>query len=532
MARLTSSGRIVLCGVAALLAGEVAVPDTVPPRITLLEPANAVLVSSVPSNEPPLAVPGGPYTGTPLRLVTFDGSASHDPDGTIVAYAWDFGDGDTGSGPAPQHAYAEPGMYPVTLTVTDNDGETSTGMSSVTVGNALFINDVTVKEGNAGTRTATFTVTLSPSAFERASVRWTTANDTATAPSDYTAASGFLSFLPGQSAKTLNVTVRGDTTFEPDESFLVVLSQPSGAVLADGQGRGTITNDDAAPLSCPGTVAPGSPFTTTVTVGTSATDWVAQYVPGGPDNPWIGEYRYLPSQRPATLTLTAPESPGTYELRLFANNGYRVIASCSFEVSAVGLSIRDVRVTEGQAGTTEAHFAVILSPPPSDTVTVDFTTADGTATAGPDYVPTSGTLTFAPGETTATITVAVLGDVSVEPTETFVVKLSGASGAPMVDAQGRGTIRDDDTLICPATVPPGSTYTATVRGGASPTDRVAHYAPGTRNNSWIGQRRYVPLPRPSTVAVTAPGTPGTYELRLLANDGVTAIGSCTVEVVP
>ena len=74
-----------------------------------------------------------------------------------------------------------------------------------------------------------------------------TADGTATAGSDYVAQTGTLSFTAGQTSKTISVTVNGDTTVESDETFLVNLSSPSGATLADAQGQGTITNDDSTP---------------------------------------------------------------------------------------------------------------------------------------------------------------------------------------------------------------------------------------------------------------------------------------------
>ena len=77
-------------------------------------------------------------------------------------------------------------------------------------------------------------------------------------------------------------------------------------------------------------------------------------------------------------------------------------------------------------------------------VTVHYATADGTATAGSDYTAASGDVTFAPGETSKTITVAVLGDRLAEPTETFVVNLSGPTNAIIADGQGVGTILDDE----------------------------------------------------------------------------------------
>lgn len=86
-------------------------------------------------NQPPVANPGGPYGALAGQNTAFDGSGSYDPDGNVLSYAWDFGDGSTGSGVTPTHAYASPGTYAVTLTVTDNLGArqsaaTTAGVSS------------------------------------------------------------------------------------------------------------------------------------------------------------------------------------------------------------------------------------------------------------------------------------------------------------------------------------------------------------------------------------------------------------------
>jgi len=121
------------------------------------------------------------------------------------------------------------------------------------VGN-ISINDVTIAEGNSGTKTVTFTVSRTgTSAF---SVNYATADGTATAGSDYQATSGTLNFAAGQASQTVSVTINGDTTVEPDETFSVNLSAPTnGGVITDGQGIGTITNDDSAqPPPPPGTV--------------------------------------------------------------------------------------------------------------------------------------------------------------------------------------------------------------------------------------------------------------------------------------
>ena len=108
------------------------------------------------------------------------------------------------------------------------------------------------------------------------------------------------------------------------------------------------------------------------------------------------------------------------------------------------ISISDVSRKEGNSGTTLFVFTVTLSAASDVPVTVNFATANGTAKAGEDYDARSGTLTFAPGETSKTITIVVRGDKKNEADETFFVNLSGAIGALILDGRGVGTILDDD----------------------------------------------------------------------------------------
>jgi parallel beta-helix repeat protein len=422
-----------------------------------------------------------------------------------------------------------------------NDGFTPIGSCTFQVASppALSINDVTVTEGNTGTVNANFTVTLSPASTGTVTVNWATADGTATQPSDYTAASGSLSFAAGETSKTVTVAVKGDTTAEPNETFFVGLSAAVGATLSVAQGQGTITNDDgAAPtVTCPASPVPsGGTYSATVTAGASAKDWVAQYTPASPNSPWIGQFKYVPLPRPQTISMTAPAPAGTYELRLFANDTFTSIGSCTFQVAAVpALSINDVTVTEGSAGTANATFTVTLAPTSAGAVSVNWMTADGTATQPSDYAPGSGSLTFGPGESTKTISVAVKGDTVAELDETFFVNLSGAAGATLSDAQGQATITNDDgalpALACPTSpVPRGGSYTATVNAGTSAKDWLGQYTPGAANGAWIGPFQYVPLPRPRAVMLMAPSSAGPYDLRLFANDGFTLLGSCTFQV--
>jgi hypothetical protein len=110
---------------------------------------------------------------------------------------------------------------------------------------SLSINNVTITEGDAGTLTLTFTVTQS--ARGKSSVRFATEADTASSPGDYLARSGTLRFAGGHKKNKVAITIVGDTLDEANETFVVRLSNPVGATIADGQGVGTITDNDAPP---------------------------------------------------------------------------------------------------------------------------------------------------------------------------------------------------------------------------------------------------------------------------------------------
>jgi hypothetical protein len=226
---------------------------------------------------------------------------------------------------------------------------------------SLSIDDVTVTEGDSGTVAAVFTVTRSGEDLSgTATVNYSTANGDALAGSDYVAKSGTLTFAPGVATMTITILVNGDLIDEYDQSFYVNLSAASGAVIADGQGVGTIVDDDPPP----------------------------------------------------TITITPKVSA-----REGNNNS-----------------------------TTWFNFVVTLSAPSEKYISVSFATANGTATtADNDYVAKSGTLAFAPGVTSQTISVQVKGDKKKESNEVFYVNLSSAINATIAAAQGIGEILDDDT---------------------------------------------------------------------------------------
>ena len=362
---------------------------------------------------------------------------------------------------------------PTNATIADSQGVGTILNDDIVATSSLSINDVTVTEGNSGTQNAVFTVTLSPSSTQTVTVQFATANGTATAPSDYQTTSGTLTFNPGDTSKTITVRVRGDVLVEADETYFVNLSNPTNATIADGQGLGTILNNDG--VATPSlsindvTVTEGNSGTViaafTVTLSASSTQTVTVQFATADGTATTAGSDYVTNS--GTLTFTPGQT--TQTVNVTVNGDTTVEANETFLVNlsnptnatiadsqgvgtilnddgvvASSLSINDVTVTEGNAGAVSAIFTVTLSPSSTQTVTVQFATANGTATAVSDYQTTSGTLTFNPGETSKTITVRVKGDTVVEANETFFVNLSNPTNATIADGQGVGTILNND----------------------------------------------------------------------------------------
>ncbi len=120
---------------------------------------------------------------------------------------------------------------------------------------SISIGNISAAEGNSGSTTLSFPVTLSTASKQTISVAYATADGTATAPADYVQASGTLTFSSGQTAKSIAVSVVGDTAIEPDETLTATISSPVNATIATatGTGTGTISNDDVAVPVTPGT---------------------------------------------------------------------------------------------------------------------------------------------------------------------------------------------------------------------------------------------------------------------------------------
>jgi uncharacterized repeat protein (TIGR01451 family) len=239
----------------------------------------------------------------------------------------------------------------------------STARVVTAVAPSISITDAWVPEGNSGTSIASFTIPLSAPSNSPVTVKYRTADGSASAAEgDYVAIPATtLTFSPGETTKTVGVTINGDLRHETGEGFFVQLSSPTGGVIADGSGEGNILDEE------------------------------------GP----------------------------------------------------IYIYVSDTSVVEGNAGTRTATFTVSLSAAPiaGQTISLKYQTADGTATAGSDYVAIPLTsLTFAAGETSKTVSVTVNGDTAVEPNETFFLKfpvITIADGR-IGDQQGQATIINDD----------------------------------------------------------------------------------------
>jgi chitinase len=312
-------------------------------------------------------------------------------------------------------------------------------------------------------------------------VRYATADGSATvAGGDYQAASGTLTFNPGGPlTQTVTVLVNGDRVYEDGETFSVNLSNPGNAFVADGTGVGTIADDEpvvgiAAYVSRAEGNTGTTPFAFTVTLSAAydapvsvsyataglTTDEEYWYGPGataGVDYAAAaGTVTFAAGETSKTITVLVNgdrlgESDESFTVNLTGATGARIGSGQAFgtilnDEPYVGIGGGGT-VLEGNSGTKNVTFTVTLSAASDAPVSVAYATADGSATAGSDYVAASGTLTFAAGETSKTVTVAVKGDRVGEADEYFSVSLTGAAGALVSGGSGYATIRDDEPRL-------------------------------------------------------------------------------------
>ena len=339
-----------------------------------------------------------------------------------------------------------------------------------------------------------FTVTLPGSTLET-SVDWATkedasGDDPATEGQDYEAASGTLTFAPGDTSKTFTVTLNDDDVKEKDETFTIQLSNPVNAALTDATAIGTIDNDDlsqAVFITLDAETADGVEEGEDVVFSLERHNWLdgaaSQDVARG--RLVVGllivlEGDFVREPVPATAvfeagvwsaTVTVPtiddalfEPAGSVSLKL-ESQGFGLLSNADPVEADVYDNDMPVSIADAQAdeGDGEITFTISLQGPAVTPVTVEVVTVDGAATShgvvtatdfGKDFTAKSETLTFAVGEQTKQFAVTLEDDRWDEAAESFTVELRNPSYARLQDASATGAILDNDpqleaTLVAP-----------------------------------------------------------------------------------
>lgn len=348
-------------------------------------------------------------------------------------------------------------------------GDLQNEITSILTSPDISIADVSVVEGTGGQSFANFIVSLSSASPNTVTVDYTTQSGTAFANLDFVPATGTLTFLPGETEKTISVEVITDSIIEPNEIFAVRLSNAVNGTIIDALAGGTIIDDDA-PLP-PVTISitdvtalegdsGTTTFSFTVQLSRALTqDVTADYatvdgtaVAGTDYTTASGTLTFAPGETVKTIDVPVAGNVIDEDDRVFyvdlSNISQNVIVTRARGTGTIKdddpyITVDDIYVVEGNSGFTDATFTISLSMPTTRTVAVDWATGNGTAIAGLDFIGRRGRVIFAAGETTQTVTVQVRGDLTVEPDEFFYLNLTSAIGAAILDGQGVCTILDD-----------------------------------------------------------------------------------------
>ena len=351
---------------------------------------------------------------------------------------------------------------------------------------------LSIADATVGENTSYVYVPVTVSAPGRnVSFKYTTADGTATAGSDYTARTETVSINDRSTTISIEIPILRDLLLdEPNETFEIVISEVSGATLADGRAVVTITNAEpptpsllldnwAGHESSDATfllrLSAATTKEVTVLATTRATGTTAQ--PGSDFVARTETLRIPAGQTSATFTVDViddqvPEGNESFVVDLsqpvnatLSNGWYPwAVGSITDDDTTTpmpAVTIDDAMIVEGHSGTKKLFVRVRLTAAPTTQASVAWATADGTALAGTDYESTTGTLTFGPGTIEQTIAVTILGDAAVEADETFTVNLTSPTGALFARSTATCTITNDDAS------PPPPMPAVTVSGGGA-----------------------------------------------------------------
>lgn len=373
----------------------------------------------------------------------------------------------------------------ITVNATGPDGNTSDFSSAIPVTplpprDELSVEDAAIIEGDGGPGLRTITIVRRNVSDDTVTVEVSTTDGTArVADGDYEPVTGqVVTFGPGVIQQTIQISVGGDLLIEPDESFGLTLSNPTGgAVIGRATGTATILTDDFNEVSISdASVTEGAAGTTTLEFTVSLAEPAGQpvtvevHTSDGTATAASGDYAPLsglvltfdpgaPLSQTIVVTVhgdTTVEANETLSVMLSNATGPNAGLGDAMGTGTIEnddllatFSIGDASVVESHSGVAQLQFVVTLSNPSDTPATVRVDSADGSATsADEDYEPLSGlVLTFLPGDPLSqTVTLTINGDTTVEPDETLSLVLSEATGLGIAidDATGQGTIVNDD----------------------------------------------------------------------------------------
>ncbi len=509
------------------------------------------------ANAPPVADAGIDQAGYVGDTFSLDGRNSHDPEGAPLTYHWTIVSGPAGAqlinatSAQPQLQTTAAGTWGLSLIVNDGVSDSAPDQVQVTAAAlpTLSIADASNAEGNSGTTNLVFQVTLSAAINRAVSVAFATAGGTATADSDYASASGVVNFPANStSPQTISVTINGDTTVEPDESFSVTLSAPANATLARATAQGTIRNDDAAPSGLQLTLSRTSLSRGDVLVAKLTLPQIAPtdtLVPLANTNPGA-------LSTPAQLIVPAGETIAAFTLRgLLAGNATVTASAPGLTPASATLTVADRDFSIGgptalNAGVTATGSLTLEAPAPiggasfhlssSDAtkLTVDATVAvaagelrgsfsiTGVAKGDADIIATALSGAVGSASTHLAISVAAADNTKtsdeliasagasglITDEQAFVYRVLAAFGSTQLPAQYRGRI--DERLDSPLRTEINQRYPTL--SSAAQAAVVPYLMPPIYAGSWADpnlQAGPVTLAKPATVSARKAGDPST-----------------------
>ncbi len=370
----------------------------------------------------------------------------------------------------------------ITVTATTDDNLVNVGMYQA----SISIDNVSINRPHSGTAPMVFTVTVSPNDPEGVSIPYTTEDGTATlANDDYIGTSGTLVFAPGVTTETITVEALGNNIIENNVSYTVNLTIPAGFASTSTVGVGTILNSNfpavtvssppaqtrlnkadltyafVVQLSEPAPFVVTVPYTTTDVTAVGGADYTANSgtlsFPIGSTGPQTIDVIVLPG--------TNPELNKTFNLTLETSTTV-VLGNPSVGVGTIltnaepSISAEPGSVTESLTGETFLPFNVDITPSLTGPVTISYATANGTAIAGTDYQPESGTLTFPAGRIQETVFVPVNQEFIPAQAKTLSFTISDPSTTILIaTATATGTINYQPLAALPFSATQKAVYT-------------------------------------------------------------------------